>query len=400
MENYTHSEDYYLINVMVDREKSRELIDVAVALGVNPAFIVNGRGILHKKKMGFVTLPGISPSLDVLHLIVPKSHVDFVMNKLIHAGKLHHFGAGAIYSVKIHDFWFNGNAPFAAKVEKDAVSSNFHFQQDLVSITCICQRGHAEEIARGAMAAGSPGPVISFGYGHGIRDKLGFLLQLAINPKKELLEVIVGSAEADRIFEAMVANGHLDQPAQGFISTHHVEKGLINTISYQNTSPYPATMEQIIKAIDQLQGNQHWRDSGTVQTIAAKKRIMLHDLVTLNCIVKRGFGDICSLAAMEAGASGTSITYANAFPYQHVKGHALAGSDEREILVLTVGPQQIRTVVKAIATVPELEGSQVLFYTFPTPQALTYLKGAADDDEEVPEATPEEQLVAGEAPSP
>lgn len=41
----------------------------------------------------------------------------------------------------------------------------------------------------------------------------------------------------------------------------------------------------------------------------------------------------------------------------------------------------------------------MLFYTFPTPQALTYLKGAADEDEDLPEPTPEEQLVAGEAPS-
>lgn len=373
IDNYQHFTNYYLVTVVIDRSKSKALVQTAIELGVKPTFVTNARGLMHGKKVGFFKLSGISPSLDILYLLVPGSHVDSVMSTLIKKGKLDHFGGGAIYASHIHDFWLSGSDPFAGGAP---VAESFNFHKDLVAITCISQRGSAEEIAHGAMQAGSPSPTISFGYGHGIRDRLNFLLQLAINPKKELLEVVVGSAEAERIFEIMVEEGKLDQPAMGFIFTRQVEKGLINTISWQNTTPYPATMEQIIKAIDQMQGNTNWRASGTVQTSTKKERKMLRDLMGLNIVVKRGLGDVCSLAAMEAGAGGTSVTYANAYPqHEHLKGSkSLEVSDEREILSASLGEAQIEKVVKAVTSLKELENTPVMLYTHPIPQALTYLK--------------------------
>lgn len=374
IDNYQHFTNYYLVTVVVDRHKSKAMVQTAIDLGVKPTFVASGRGLMHAKKVGFFKISGIQPSLDILYLLVPGAHVDALMTTLIRKGKLDHFGGGAIYASHIHDFWLSGSEPFSGNIP--ATGENFNFYKDLIAITCISQRGSAEEIAHAAMQAGSPSPTISFGYGHGIRDRLNFLLQLAINPKKELLEVVVGSAEADRIFDIMVEHGKLDQPAMGFIYTHHVEKGLINTISWANTTPYPATMEQIIKAIDQMQGNTNWRASGTVQTSTKKERKMLRDLMGLNIVVKRGLGDVCSLAAMEAGAGGTSVTYANAYPqHEHLKGSkSLEVSDEREILSASLGAAQIEGVVRAVTSLKELENTPVMLYTHPIPQALTYLK--------------------------
>lgn len=373
IENYQHFTNYYLITVVVDRHKSKSLVQTAIELGVKPTLVANARGLMHGKQLGFFKLSGISPSMDMIFLLVPKSHLDVIMTTMISKGKLDHFGGGAIYASHVHDFWLSGMEPFSGTLHADATTEKYDFQQDLVAITSISQRGSAEEIARGAMQAGSPSPIISFGYGHGIRDRLNFMLQIAINPKKELLELVVGTAEADRIFEIMVERGKLDQPAMGFIFTRKVEKGLINTISWQNTTPYPATMEQIIKAIDQLQGNTNWRARGTVQTAARKERKMLHDLVNVNIIVKRGLGDACSLAAMEAGAGGTSVMYTNAYPQQkHFR--SLEGSDEREIISASLPPAQVENVVKAMTALKELENTPVMVYTYPIPQALTYLK--------------------------
>ncbi len=373
IQNYHHFTNYYLITVIVDREKSKALVELAIELGVKPTFVASGRGLMHGKQVGFFKLSGISPSLDLLYLMVPGTHCDSIMTQLIAKGKLDHFGGGAIYASHIHDFWLKGASVFTESTITATAKNDFEFQKDLIAITCISQRGSAEEIARGAMQAGSPSPAISFGYGHGIRDRLNFMLQLAINPKKELLEVVVGSAEAERIFEIMVDRGKLDQPAMGFISTRHVEKGLINTISWQNTTPYPATMEQIIKAIDQLQGNTNWRASGTVQTSVKKERKKLTNLMGLNIIVKRGLGDAVSLAAMEAGAGGTSVIYANAYP-QQAHAHTLEKSDEREIILASLAPTQIEPIVKAVTSLEELGETPVMLYTYPIPEALTYLK--------------------------
>ncbi len=376
LEQYEHSQDFYRITVVADPEKTRVLIDTAVQSGVKQVFVVKGRGIMHKKKIGIISVSGISPSFDMLNVIVTKPHLESVMRALVQAGRLNLFGAGAIYAARIQDMWFHGTQPFTptSTPTPPAAENGVELQRDLVAINCICQLGHAEDIARETMMAGSPSPVISFGYGHGIRDRLGFFLQLTINPKKEIINLVVGSAESERFFEEMVEAGHLDQPAQGFIYTSPVEVGLINTMSFHNTSLYPATMEQIIKAIDQIQGNTNWRHSGSVQHVTTKKRKMLHNLVSLNCIVPRGFGDITSMVAMEAGAGGTSTAYANAFPVLKGATHHLEGSDEREMIALTIGEGQVQPVVKAIASMTELAETPVLLFAYPAPQALTYLK--------------------------
>lgn len=371
--SFAVSKNAYRVTLLVDPEKSPRLIRAATALGALQVFVVKSRGVLHKKKWGFLTLPGISPSFDVIHLIVEKPYLIQVMDTLVKVGELQYFGAGAIFATRLTELITSGAPLFQGARKPTAAKSVFDYQKNLVAVSCICQFDHAEEIARRAMEAGSPSPSISYGYGHGIRDRLGFFLQLTINPKKELIDLVVGSAEAERIFETMVEAGHLDEPAQGFIHTTPVEMGLINTMSYQNTSPYPATMEQIIKAIDKMQGNHHWRQSGTVQRAPQMNRKKLKNLVNLTCILKRGFGDLCSLAAMEAGAGGTTAVFANAFPIPEHKGHPFEGSDEREMVSLTVPQAQVATVVKAIGRKSELEGSPVILFTNPAPESLTYL---------------------------
>lgn len=374
IEKFIHSPTFYRVTVNVHPEKTQSMINAVVALGVSRVFIVKGRGVLHKKKIGFLNIAGISPSFDILNLIVPEGALNLVLNNMVKVGRIDHFGAGSIFASKIHDTWFNTTALYSGKIPSVQASPEFPFQKDLVAISCICQLNHAEEIAHSAMRAGSPSPTICFGNGHGIRDRLGFFLQLTINPKKEFVELVVGSTEADRVFEAMVTSGHLDLPAMGFIYTRKVEVGLINTMSHKNTSPYPATMEQIIKAIDQMQGNANWRSTGSVKSSPVSQRKKLLNLVSLNCIVQRGFGDACSMVAMEAGAGGTSTYFANASPLEKLGNDNRGGTDEREIVSLTIGENQVKPVVAAIAAMPELAGTPVVLFAYPAPQALTYLK--------------------------
>jgi nitrogen regulatory protein P-II 1 len=374
LDSYKFSKNYYLIVVAVDSENAKAIINCAIEMGVAHVFIGKGRGVLHKNKIGPLTVPSISPLFDILNIIVPKESLYSVMNTLIKVGHLHRFGAGSIYASHIEEIWYRDTELFSSRGSPVETKMEFELQADLVAISCVCQLNHAEEIAHAAMLAGSASPTVRFGYGHGIRDRLGFFLQLTINPKKEFIELVVGSAEAERIFDIMSAAGHLDQPAQGFISTRPVEIGLINTISYQDTSPYPATMEQIIKAIDQLQGNPKWRSSGTTAHLRHTTKKTLVNLVGLGCVVNRGFGDACSLKAMEAGAGGTTTTYANAMPIAKHDKNRIDESDEREIISMTLGQDKVKAVIDAVSSMPELKGTPVVFYTYPVPEALTYLK--------------------------
>jgi nitrogen regulatory protein PII len=92
-------------------------------------------------------------------------------------------------------------------------------------ITCIVQRGKADEIVKAAMKAGAPAATVSFARGTGIREQLG-PLKIFISPEKEVIDIVVPSKEADQIYEAMVTAGKLDTPGMGFVYMIPVDKAL------------------------------------------------------------------------------------------------------------------------------------------------------------------------------
>jgi len=356
---------WHHLTITVDPEVTDGLVEAAVGLGLRQVFVVKARGVLRRQKWGPFTLPTISPMFDILHLLVPEDRKEASLETLVRVGDLTRFGAGAIWSTKTEEFWQDNTVLVDPEVPVPEARADHEFQRDLVAIQCISQVDHAEEIAHAAIEAGSHAPTVCFGFGHGIRDKLNFFLQLTINPKKEFTDLVVGADEAEQVFEAMVEAGHLDKPAQGFIFTRPVDIGLVNTLSYQHRSPYPASMEQIIRAIDQLQGNTNWRRSGN-GTTGRPARKALRNLVNLNVIVPRGLGDPASLVAMEAGAGGTSTFYANALPVADQ-------TDEREIMSMSIGAAQVEPVMRALRAMPDLAGKPLVAFTHPSPLAVTYL---------------------------
>jgi nitrogen regulatory protein P-II 1 len=94
---------------------------------------------------------------------------------------------------------------------------------DVTMITCIVQRGAADNIVKAAMEAGAQGATVFFARGTGIRERLG-LLGVAVEVEKEIISIVVATDEADRIFETMYLAGKLDTPGMGFIYMTQLEK--------------------------------------------------------------------------------------------------------------------------------------------------------------------------------
>lgn len=94
---------------------------------------------------------------------------------------------------------------------------------DVALITCIVQRGAADEIVRAAQDAGAQGATVYFARGAGVRERLG-ILGLAVDVEKEVINIIVASDQVDHIFERMYAAGHLDTPGMGFMYVTPLEK--------------------------------------------------------------------------------------------------------------------------------------------------------------------------------
>ena len=94
---------------------------------------------------------------------------------------------------------------------------------DVALITCIVQRGLADDIVRTAQEAGAQGATIYYARGSGVRERLG-ILGLAVEVEKEVLNIVVAADQVDRIFEKIYLAGQLDTPGMGMMYVTPLEK--------------------------------------------------------------------------------------------------------------------------------------------------------------------------------
>ncbi len=95
---------------------------------------------------------------------------------------------------------------------------------DAVLITCIVQRGVAEEAVQAARRAGAQGATIFYARGTGVRQKHLGVLGVTLSAEKEVIYIVAASDQADRIFEKLYAAANLDTPGMGMIFMTPLEK--------------------------------------------------------------------------------------------------------------------------------------------------------------------------------
>ena len=94
---------------------------------------------------------------------------------------------------------------------------------DVSLITCVVQRGLADDIIKAAQEAGAQGATTYFAHGSGVRERLG-ILGVAVEVEKEVINIVVANDQVERVFEKMYLAGQLDTPAMGIIYTTPLEK--------------------------------------------------------------------------------------------------------------------------------------------------------------------------------
>lgn len=94
---------------------------------------------------------------------------------------------------------------------------------DVSLITCVVQRGLADDIIKAAQDAGAQGATTYFARGSGVRERLG-ILGVAVEVEKEMINIVVANDQVDRVFERMYLAGQLDTPAMGIIYITPLEK--------------------------------------------------------------------------------------------------------------------------------------------------------------------------------
>ena len=103
------------------------------------------------------------------------------------------------------------------------MAREFTVLTDVALITCIVQKGIADEIVKAAREAGASGATVNYARGTGVRERLG-LLGVAVDVEKEVINIVVSSDQVDHIMEKMYMAGNLDTPGMGFIYITPLEK--------------------------------------------------------------------------------------------------------------------------------------------------------------------------------
>jgi|SRR3989339_552083 len=92
-------------------------------------------------------------------------------------------------------------------------------------ITCIVQRGEADQVVAAAMQAGAQGATIYYGRGTGVREKLGFA-GMFIKPEKEIILIVAKEEQTEAVFEAVVKAARLEKKGQGFAFLHKLDRAV------------------------------------------------------------------------------------------------------------------------------------------------------------------------------
>ncbi|MEM6709465.1 MAG: hypothetical protein AAF648_11820 [Pseudomonadota bacterium] len=209
-------------------------------------------------------LPPISPSKSMLQLIIPDSEVAPFVREVVELTNLDHQALGAVFSVRSERAFFGPDFPqWPTRAEALNASPPPALKENLHALHCVVSHKLIDRVCKAAIDAGAHGPIVAFAEGRGLRDRLGWL-RITKEHEKEVATVLCDDDARDAVFSAIADAGNLHLPGRGFLYDSVVERGLFNLPSRAAPRHHDASLQQIVAAIDKLQGHTHWRDHSIV----------------------------------------------------------------------------------------------------------------------------------------
>lgn len=384
MKTFHNHLKHSLVTAILPRQSSARVVSEVLAAGAAQVMSVSARGSVLQEKWYQSLLPAISPEQEILHFLVPETEVDQLMEQIVMVGKLRLYGAGAIYALPCEELvcsedfplWMPGSYSF------ESVSFDIKFKTGLFALVHITDRASASPIAQAALKAGAQGATITYVRGYGLRDRLG-LLRITKSHDKELIVVVVEEYDRDAVFEAMASAGRVDQPGRGLIYQLPISKGLTNLAGVFRPSKHSASIQQMVRAIDELHGGADWRatplhihDTRGTDLGTAAPRGQSQDLKMLNILSRRKDSEMLVSFLLDNGVGGASVS--NWRLTDTLCGHTQGGlriNREFGSISLVLSPAKIPALTQALRQQFEAEGmAETCYFTHPVPLARTFAK--------------------------
>ena len=93
---------------------------------------------------------------------------------------------------------------------------NITVLSDVVLLTCVVETGKGEEVIKSARGVGAGGATVHSQRGIGIRERVG-LLGIAIDTDKDVVNMLIGSDQAELVASTIFAAVKMGRPGGGFL---------------------------------------------------------------------------------------------------------------------------------------------------------------------------------------
>lgn len=371
----------------------RYLADVAGAVTETAgasALLWNARGTLLREHWYDSLLPNISPAKEMLQLLVPDYEVPRVVSTIVEVGKLHLQSTGAVFCTGCDDVYYGSEFHRWPTDTQAHPEASHNLQENLDVIYCVVEPSRTEAIARAAVRAGAHGPIVYFGEGRGLRDRLGWL-RITKQQTKEVITVLADPSDAEAIFAAMAKAGQVHRPGRGFMYRMPVATGMFNLPSRVANHHHAASTQQIINAIDHLSGHSHWRDKEVfsmgddvkvagIDFLASRRESNVEPVLALSGIVRRDQSESLIDIVLDSGASGVNVSHTR-FVAQNELCDLAGAKINREYTLLRCisSEREIATIREKACEKAAAAGiDDLALFTQPVGEVATYVASASE----------------------
>jgi hypothetical protein len=270
-------------------------------------------------------------------IYVPAVYEEGVISRITEATDLKMGGRGCIMTQNIGLHRGSSLSFNTEKLEKLCGKNEKTSRKEHVLICCTVSRGSGNSLAAAVLELGICVPVIFFGRGVGLRDKLG-LMRITIPVEKEIIWFLVPPSDAELVEKTIIPRARLDIPGTGFLYKCHVHAPVVNLRIRHGKRDHAATMEQVIAALDEVRGSSDWRRHSS-RKIRSDGSGKISGTRGLFFIGEEGEVEIFRRAAMDSGARGATLNSVDMRSYAAHSPERAMESHSRELCDIITTPE-------------------------------------------------------------
>ena len=308
-----------LPEVFVQRAKQMSLTFKQRLLGLRPsAKLEESRALLYR-------------------IYVPKKFANGIVNYISEGTDIKMNGRGCILLQHIGHYRGEPLSFDTEKLEKLCGKTKKLIRDEHSLISCTVPRGSADSLAEAVLELGICVPIVFYGNGVGLRDKLG-LMRITVPVEKEIIWFLVPRSEVHLVEKTLIPLAHLDVPGMGFLYNFPVHAPVVNLRIMHGRRTHAATMEQVIAALDEVRGSSDWRRLGSLKLGFFGGGEKTSNARGLFFIGEEEDVEIFRKTAMENGARGATLNSLEMRSYASSMGDHSMESHSRSLCDIIVTP--------------------------------------------------------------